>query len=87
MLLDKGEDSRGYLVICNGDNAVNILLAELECVLAGLHYLDAVCNGGNGVELFDLAVSQRLYHAGCACCLNAVNLYFGPELFKSECNA
>ena len=87
MLLDQCEDSRGNLVVGNGNNVVNVLLAKLESVLSRLFYLDAVGDGRNRIEALDLIVFERIYHRRCTSCLNAVDLNVRIERFQREGNA
>ena len=74
LLFDQGEDCSGDLIIGNSDNFIHILLTVSKCVRARFFNRNAVRNGGNRVQTFNLSILDGLIHAGGAACLYAVYL-------------
>ena len=74
-------------VICNGYDFIHILADILEGMFARFFHGNAVCNGGNVVEAFNLAVPNGVPHTRCTACLNPINLDIRVEVLDGECNA
>ena len=87
LLLDKGEDGGGDLVVGDGDDVVNVLLTGVERNSARFLDRDTIGDGGDGGQTLYLAVVDGIEHAGSAGCLHAVDLDIGIELLDGEGNA
>ena len=80
MLFDESQDSRGDLVLRDGDDIVYVFLDDIICILTRVLDGDTVGKGRNSVQGGQGAVLEALIHTRGKLGLHTVDLHVGVEM-------
>lgn len=87
MLLHQGQDGGGNLVVADRHHVVHVVGAKFIGEGARLLDGDAVGDGEDGVQAFDVGVVEGVEHGGGAGGLDSVDLDFGIQVLQGEGDA
>ena len=84
MLLDQGQDGGRDLVIAYRYDLIHIFLAKIEGMKSRLLYGDTISDGTHFLQTLQLAVLDRVEHAGCSLRLYAIDLDAWVQVLDGE---